>query len=163
MSDVRLVSVGQLSVPEYLHRDHETITDDDGGTHLLVPVDSWSAAHFPGGVCSLQFDVKTCPTCGGSGYKPGWIDGMADREAVAVKCPDCNGRGWKPREAGMSDRKRWLKAEAEVDELRAKLTAAARLAKAAHDLYEKPGWGKNWEALNEALRAYDAAKEGDDE
>jgi len=153
MSDVRLVSVGQLSVPEYLHRDHETITDDDGGTHLLVPVDSWSAAHFPGGVCSLQFDVKTCPTCGGSG---GFV-------RHASRCPDCNGRGWKLREARMSDRKRWLKAEAEVDELRAKLTAAARLAKAAHDLYEKPGWDKNWQALNEALQVYDAANGGDDE
>jgi len=94
MSDVRLVRLNEINLAEY-GGDMTEITDDPNGTHLLVPVDRVfeDPEYQPLWIAELD-KAKACPTCGGSGYKPGWIDGMADREAVAVKCPDCNGRGW---------------------------------------------------------------------
>ena len=65
---------------------------NEGGTTFTVCDECWDKQHGKN---------KPCETCGGSGWRPGYIDGMADIEAVAVKCPDCGGR--REDERGLLD------------------------------------------------------------
>jgi hypothetical protein len=88
MSDVRLVTVDELNVPECLHQDYETIDDDPSGTHLLVPVKimerRWLVGGGGGWGVALD-EIVDCQTCGGNGWR---------QHAPQVNCYACNGRGW---------------------------------------------------------------------
>jgi hypothetical protein len=96
MSDVRIVTVDELNVPECLHDVYEIIEDSPHGTHLLVPVENARKDKGTGFYFRWLHGVEDCPTCDGSGEKEYHRepDGPGFEDVERWKCPTCNGRGW---------------------------------------------------------------------